>query len=54
MSPQKFGVGTHITEVQRQSRAPGGHCKRRTHHLLNKARLRPKLTGAKIMDVIAR
>ena len=29
MSPQKRGVRTKITEVQRQCRAPGGHCKRR-------------------------
>ena len=29
MSPQKCGVRTQITEVQRQNRAPGGHCKKR-------------------------
>ena len=29
MSPQKCGVGTEATEVQRHSRAPGGQCKRR-------------------------
>ena len=27
--PQERGVGTQIEEVQRQSRAPEGHCKRR-------------------------
>ena len=26
---KKCGVGTKIAEVQRQSRAPGGHCRRR-------------------------
>ena len=29
VSPQQCGVRTKITVVQRQSRAPGGHCKRR-------------------------
>ena len=29
MSPQKRGVRTQITEVQRQSRAPWWHCERR-------------------------
>ena len=29
MLPQECGVGTKITEVQRQSRAPWWHCKRR-------------------------
>ena len=28
MSSQKYGVGSQITEVQRQSRAPEGHCER--------------------------
>ena len=54
---KKFGVGTKITEVSRLSRAPGRHCKRRLWSLcffiLNTACLRPKLTAAKIMDVIA-
>ena len=29
MPPQKCGVKTQIAELQRQNRAPGGHCKRR-------------------------
>ena len=29
MSPQECGVGNKLTEEQRQSRAPGGHCKGR-------------------------
>ena len=29
LSPQKCGVGAKITAVQRQSRAPARHCKRR-------------------------
>ena len=33
MSPQECGVGTKITEVQRQSRAPERHWKRRIRSL---------------------
>ena len=46
MSPQKYGVGTNITEEQRQNRAPGRHGKKTTlepvQFLLNRARLRPR------------
>ena len=46
MSPQECGVGTEITEVKRQSRAPGGHCKKTTleptQFFPHRARLRPR------------
>ena len=45
MSPQKWGVGTKITEIQRQSRPPRGPLWKTTLEpmqlLLNRARLRP-------------
>ena len=58
MSPQKCGVGTQITKIQRQCRAPGGHGRRRLRSLwqssLNRARLRLRWLLQKIMDVIAK
>ena len=55
MSPQKYGYGTKITEVQRHSRAPVRNCKRRPMQFFTEqGSSASQMTAAKLMDVIAR
>ena len=58
VSPQKCRVRTKNTEVQRQSRGPRWHCKRRLWSLCSFYRTGlvwvSQMTAAKVMDVLAR